>query len=340
MHTYGYAEHGAERDKVRADVSVGDRAVVCSPVLHDGVGVLKWASCLAVAAWRKPCAGPCGIGALHERIRHLVGQPYRPTLGYLEHGAKTLDEIQTDHGDGHFRAGDKVAGEAAAAEVVKARLAPYGSIGHFLYVLVGDLPPALHDGVAVFIGAFAAGVEAGRAGVEQVYDAAVVLGLALEVVAGDALRGLGRPVCAHVGEDLGAVGQQLHKEHAKAVEHVVFGRKDHRFLRAFKVEGGVEHGLGIVAVGPVIGPLPLTLEAGGNGVVTYHLLPEFLGEIGVSLYEILYDAVHFYGKFPLPALFLVGKPYAALLTQKLHGFRIVVTALLAVLERPRQSLFI
>lgn len=58
------------------------------------------------------------------------------------------------------------------------------------------------------------------------------------------------------------------------------------------------------------------------------------------MYEILYDAVHFYGKFPLPALFLVGKPYAALLTQKLHGFRIVVTALLAVLERPRQSLFI
>ena len=272
-------------------------------------------------------------------IRHLVGQPYRPTLGYLEHRAKTLDEIQTDHGNGHFRAGDKVAGEAAA-EVVKARLAPYGSIGHFLYVLVGDLPPALHDGVAVFIGAFAAGVETGRAGVEQVYDAAVVLGLALEVVAGDALGGLGRPVCAHVGEDLGAVGQQLHKEHAKAVEHVVFGRKDHRFLRAFKVEGGVEHGLGIVAVGPVIGPLPLTLEASGNGVVTYHLLLEFLGEIGVSLYEILYDAVHFYGKFPLPALFLVGKPYAALLTQKLHGFRIVVTALLAVLERPRQSLFI
>ena len=65
MHTYGYAEHGTERDEVRADVSVGNRAVVGSPVLHDGVGVLKWASRLAVAAWRKPCAGPCGIGALH-----------------------------------------------------------------------------------------------------------------------------------------------------------------------------------------------------------------------------------------------------------------------------------
>ena len=171
MHAYGYAEHGTERDEVCSDVSVGDRAVVGSPVLHYGVGVLKGATRLAVAARRKPCAGPCGVGALHELIRHLVGQVHRPALGYLEHGAEALDEIQSDHGDGHFRTGDKVAGEAAAAEVVKASLAPYGSVGHFLYVLVGDLPPALHDFVAVFVGAFAAGVEAGRAGVEQVYYA-------------------------------------------------------------------------------------------------------------------------------------------------------------------------
>ncbi len=107
-----------------------------------------------------------------------------------------------------------------------------------------------------------------------------------------------------------------------------------------KVEGGVEHRLGIVAVGPVIGPLPLALEAGGDGVVAYHLLLEFLGEIGVALYEILYDAVHLYGKFPLLALFLIGKPYAALLAQELHGFGIVVAALLAVLECPRQRFFI
>ena len=74
--------------------------------------------------------------------------------------------------------------------------------------------------------------------------------------------------------------------------------------------------------------------------MAYHLLLEFLGEIGVALYEILYDAVHLYGKFPLLALFLFGKPYAALLAQELHGFGIVVAALLAVLECPRQRLFI
>ena len=42
----------------------------------------------------------------------------------------------------------------------------------------------------------------------------------------------------------------------------------------------------------------------------------------------------------LLALFLFGKPYAALLAQELHGFGIVVAALLAVLECPRQRLVV
>ena len=171
-------------------------------------------------------------------------------------------------------------------------------------------------------------------------DAAVVLGLALEVVAGDALGGLGRPVGAHVGEDLGAVGQQLHKEHTKAVEDVILGRKDHRLLRAFKVERGVEHSLGIVAVGPVVGPLSLTLEAGGDGVVADLFFFKCVGEILVALDQILDDAVHLDRELPLLLFFFLCKLDAALFAEEFHGFGVVVAAFLAVRLRPCQRLFI
>ena len=147
-----------------------------------------------------------------------------------------------------------------SAEIGEAGLAPDGRVGHLLDVRIVHFPPALHDGIAIFVRALAAGVEAGRAGVQQVDDAAVFLRLALEVVAGDALGGLGRPVGAHVGEDLRAVGQQLHEEHADAVEHVVFRCEDHRLLRAFEVERRVEDSLRIIAVGPMVRPLSLALE--------------------------------------------------------------------------------
>ena len=96
--------------------------MVRAPVLHDGVGALKRAAGLAVAARVNQGARPRGVRALHERVGDLVGQLHGPALGDLQHGAKALDEIQADHGRGHFRAGDKVAGEAAAAEVVEAGL--------------------------------------------------------------------------------------------------------------------------------------------------------------------------------------------------------------------------
>ena len=40
----------------------------------------------------------------------------------------------------------------------------------------------------------------------------------------------------------------------------------------FKVKGRIENSLGVVAVRPVVGPLSLTLEACGDGVVSDHLL--------------------------------------------------------------------
>ena len=117
VHADGDAQHRAERDEIRADVTIGDRAVIRAPVLHDGVSALKRAAGLAVAARGEPGARPRGVRALHERVGDLLGQMHGPALGDLQHGAEALDEVQADHGRGHFRTGDKVAGEAAAAEI-------------------------------------------------------------------------------------------------------------------------------------------------------------------------------------------------------------------------------
>ena len=88
VHADGDAQHRAERDEIRADVAVGNRAVVCTPVLHDGVGALKRAAGLAVAARGEPGARPRGVRALHERVGDLLGQMHGPALGDLQHGAE------------------------------------------------------------------------------------------------------------------------------------------------------------------------------------------------------------------------------------------------------------
>ena len=263
-----------------------------------------------------------------------------PALGDLQDGTEALDEVQADHSCRHFRTGDKVAGETAAAEVVEAGLAPDGRVGHLLDVLIRDLPPFLHNSVAVFVRALAAGVEAGCAGVQQMNDAAVLLRLTLQIIAGDALRRLRRPVGTHVGEDLCAVRQQLHEQHAETVEHVVFRCEDHRLLRAFKVEGRVEYSLGIVTVGPVVRPLSLALEAGSDGVVSDGFFNEACGQVFVALDQILDDAVHLDRKFPLLFFFFRGKLDTALFAEEVNIFGVVVAAFLAVLLRPCQRLFI
>ena len=57
-----------------------------------------------------------------------------------------------------------------------------------------------------------------------------------EIVAGDALRGLGRPVGAHVGEDSARLVSSSMKSMPMPLS-TSFGREDHRLLRAFEVEG-------------------------------------------------------------------------------------------------------
>ena len=82
-------------------------------------------------------------------------------------------------------------GETASAEVVKAGFTPNGSVGHLLDIFIGNFPPLFHYGIAVFVSAFAAGIETSRTGIEQMNDTAVFFSLASKLVSGNSLCGFG-----------------------------------------------------------------------------------------------------------------------------------------------------
>ena len=78
---------------------------------------------------------------------------------------------------------------SAASEISEVCGAPVGSLEHSVDILVGDVPPLLHDCVAVLVLADAGGVKRGGAGVDEVDEA--VLGNAL----GASLRRQGQQHC-------------------------------------------------------------------------------------------------------------------------------------------------
>ena len=108
-------------------------------------------------------------------------------------------------------------------------------------------------------------VQRGRAGVTQVEQTRGRAALGLPT--GGLLDGLGAPVCTHVGEDLRRVGQQVAEQHRGTVQRVVLGGHDGGLADAGPVEVRVEDGLQNVAVGEVVGPLALALEACHDGTV-------------------------------------------------------------------------
>jgi len=169
---------------------------------------------------------------------------------------------------------------------------------------------------------------------------AVVLCPTLQIISGNSLCGFLRPIGTDIGENLRSIGQQTHKQHTESVEHIIFSSEDHRFFLALKIEGGIQYCLGIITVGPVIRPLPLSLETCCNGIVAGLFLLESIWEIGISLHQIFDDTVHLNGEFPLLFLFLRSEFNAAFFSKKLDEFRVIVTTFFAVLLCPCQCSFI
>ena len=198
-------------------------------------------------------------------------------------------------------------GEAAAAEVAGVGRVEGGLVDHRLDVGLGDLPPGLDGRVAVGVLGRKRAVQRGGARVAQVDDAAG--GAPLGAVTGDALDRVGAPVGAHVGEDLRPVGQQVVEHHGGAVEVVVLRRHQAGAARAVPVEGRVDERLHEVAVGQVVGPLALALEARDERAVAGGLLLESqFGEPRVALHEVAPDEHHLGDVGPPLLVLLRGAP--------------------------------
>ena len=63
-------------------------------------------------------------------------------------------------------------------------------------------------------------------------------------------------------------GNKAAQHHGNAVAGIILGSERGRGLRAVPVKGGIEHGLGEVAVRIEVRPLALALEAADHSVAT------------------------------------------------------------------------
>ncbi len=154
-----------------------------------------------------------------------------------------------------------------------------------------------------------------------------------QLVAGAALDRLGAPEGADIGEHHGTVGQQMAEQHRDTVQGVVFGSQDIGATTAIPVERSVEQCFGEIAVGHVVGPLALSLETGGDGIVAKRLFAEaeFL-QTGVAGHEVTDNKVHLDDELPVGILLFAG-----VLPQ---GVVVVSFVLLAVGDSPLVSLLV
>ena len=115
----------------------------------------------------------------------------------------------------------------------------------------------------------------------------------------------GAPVCADIGEHLAAAGQQMAEKHRNTVASVILGGQDECFADAVPVERSVHQRLGIVSVRLPVGPLTLSLETAGDGIVAERLFLEaHLAQTGITLHKVADNECHLDDEFPVGVLLL------------------------------------
>ena len=163
----------------------------------------------------------------------------------------------------------------------------------------------LYGGIALGIEGTSGGIEGGGSGIDEVNH--TVGGNTFKFLSGHTLHGLGTPVGTYIGEHLCLLREQVHEEHGHTVEGIVLSGYDDGLAAAVPVETGVEQGFAEVTVGLPVGPLALTLETAGNGVVAQRFLGEsHFAEAGIALHQVAHDEVHLRHEFPILVLFLAG----------------------------------
>ena len=103
MHRDRDAKDGGKGEKIRADVAIGDGAVVGTPMVHNLIGASEVA--FAVAARGEPGAGPSVVGSLPKGVADFVRKMDAIAFDDLENRTKAFHDIETDHGHRHFGAG-------------------------------------------------------------------------------------------------------------------------------------------------------------------------------------------------------------------------------------------
>lgn len=127
VHTDGDAQHGAERDEVGAHMPIDDSAVVGSPAVHHRIDVLE-AVLRGVEARREPRSRPSRIGTFVEDVVYFGIEVNRPSLSELQDWAKTLDDVDAQHGHGHTTTTEEMRRIASASEIVTVGWHPAGSL--------------------------------------------------------------------------------------------------------------------------------------------------------------------------------------------------------------------
>ena len=302
-------------------MSVVEGSVVGTPVRHDAVHVGE--GTFAGEVGHKPGGGPGGISTLIENIVDLCGEFTGVSFSDLDHRTQSLDEVHTAQSDGHTALADEVGGETAAAEIFNTGRTPLGGIKTFLCFVLRDLPEGFHHRLAV-TGALTGCIQSGGTGVQQMDQTGN-----RQIIAGDTFDRFLAPEGTDIGESGSSTGEQVSEKHHDTVESIVFCGDHHGFTDAVPVKGAAEHGFGEVAVGEVVGPLTLPLEAAGNGVVSVAFFAEsHFSKAGIALHQVADDHCHLDDKLPLTV---------KLLAAVADLFRIVVSTFLAVGFDPGKS---
>ena len=190
-------------------MAVGERAVVSAPVGHDSVSVPE--GTLASDAWGEVGCWPGWVSPLADLLLNLLRERDGPTFSELENWAESLDHVDPDDCDRHLFVGEEVRAEATTPEVVKVRHWPVGSLEHSLDVLLGNVPPLLHDWLAISVDRCTTAVESGSTTVPKIEES--VLKLASWLPASDPLGGLWGPVGPHIAEAGSLLGEKVSEEH-------------------------------------------------------------------------------------------------------------------------------
>ena len=144
VHTYGDAQHRAERDELGTDVAIADGTVVGTPVIHHRIDILETA--LARQTRCKPRRRPRAVGTVVDHLKDVWIGIHSPALGNLQNGAYPLHEVQAAHRHRHLAAREEVRRVTTTAEVTTIGGEPRRSGQTLILLLLGDLPEGLRGG--------------------------------------------------------------------------------------------------------------------------------------------------------------------------------------------------